>query len=1118
MNSKQLKQFVYLDFDGAETVYSGDILTIDNVSVRESGFSDPQIEYIASVLNAKYSGEVIFVTEAPVDGEYSTIYIGITDAFKPYGDFSGMAETIDSGNLNKRDNAFVLVDSASSVDVVIETVSHETDHIVYGKSHSVTTETIADYAAAISLNGSNQTFGGVSDVRYEDLKDEVNWDCSKLPDTAKTGIIEGDGGVDKITFAANLSRAVRGIDLGGGNDIITLQNCGTSDFDDSEVEVYYVSGDDNSGVVDMGSGDDTITVGKHHDLEATRLLLGDGNDKVTVSGDLDVWDHNIYESDNWYSIYGGNGNDTLEFLPGSTGDIGGIDFGAGSDSLYVAAGSEPYTVHITMGSGNDTVTIDGVLEADWDPATFDFGDGNDTLIINGGILGLRGSLETVENISGNGWVTVKYDETGEQLTLNASELARLKNAGISIYNTIGYSWGFYGPQQELSDNVLATADTWPVYEEVDREFYLCGEQKASSVEYGFADPVDYIRFYKRGEATVQFGIDSCDNIDNFTLSVLDSKGNLVRNIDIDGYDFPYGEQDISTLADGTYYLKLAVTSNSYASGYIEVEYEDGMTGNDISILNYTVSDTSINSNGTVKLSFNYVNAGTTDIGSTVLKVYDGNTLLRTFTMGAVSAGDYRSATVTLNASELGTGARKLYLVADANNQVAEIDELNNKAYRTVTVASAGTRDLCIKDYNVSSSTIDKSGSVKLSFKYANNGNTASGASVLKVYDGNTLLRTFNMGSVAAGSYNNASVTLKGSELGNGARKIFLVVDANNQITETNEANNKAYRTVTVNAGTKDLCIKDYNVSSSTIDKSGSVKLSFKYANNGNTASGASVLKVYDGNTLLRTFNMGSVEAGSFRNGTVTLKGSELGNGARKIFLVVDANNQITETNEANNKAYRTVTVNAATPDLCIQDYQVSSNSISKDGSVKLSFKYANKGSGNAGASVLKVYDGNTLLRTFNMGSVAAGSFRNGTVTLKGSELGNGDRKLFLVVDANNQLAEANEANNKAYRTVNVATTPLLESTAPEWNMIDCADFNSDGFEDLLVTDFSPALGQGIAPSDAEINDILFTLGDGWSYSGIADWNGDKVSELLFCGSDVSSKPEAEDNKLFTALA
>ena len=183
--------------------------------------------------------------------------------------------------------------------------------------------------------------------------------------------------------------------------------------------------------------------------------------------------------------------------------------------------------------------------------------------------------------------------------------------------------------------------------------------------------------------------------------------------------------------------------------------------------------------------------------------------------------------------------------------------------------------------------------------------------------------------------------------------------------------------------------------------------------------------------------MGSVAAGSFRNASVTLKGSELGNGARKLFLVVDANSQLAEANEANNKAYRTVTVNAGTPDLCIQDYEVSGTSVNRSGSVKLSFKYANKGTGNAGASVLKVYDGNTLLRTFSMGSVAAGSFRNGTVTLQGSELGNGARKLFLVVDANNHLAEANEANNKAYRTVNVAQA--LKSPAD----IDLAGWQDD---------------------------------------------------------------------------
>ena len=85
--------------------------------------------------------------------------------------------------------------------------------------------------------------------------------------------------------------------------------------------------------------------------------------------------------------------------------------------------------------------------------------------------------------------------------------------------------------------------------------------------------------------------------------------------------------------------------------------------------------------------------------------------------------------------------------------------------------------------------------------------------------------------------------------------------------------------------------------------------------------------------------------------------------------------------------------------------------------MKLSFNYTNKGTATASSSVLKVYDGNTLLRTYSMGSVAAGSYRYGTVTLNGWELYSGDRKLFLVVDANNNVSESNEGNNKAYRTV-----------------------------------------------------------------------------------------------------
>ena len=111
---------------------------------------------------------------------------------------------------------------------------------------------------------------------------------------------------------------------------------------------------------------------------------------------------------------------------------------------------------------------------------------------------------------------------------------------------------------------------------------------------------------------------------------------------------------------------------------------------------------------------------------------------------------------------------------------------------------------------------------------------------------------------------------------------------------------------------------------------------------------------------------------------------------------------------------------------------------------------------------MKVYDGNTLLGTYSMGSVAAGSYRNASVTISGSKLGNGARKLFLVVDSNNQVAESNEANNKAYRTVNVTDvraaipTELPCGSLTDWNdeSIACADLFNGMNEDnnLLYSD------------------------------------------------------------------
>ncbi|MBR2345092.1 MAG: AIDA repeat-containing protein, partial [Lentisphaeria bacterium] len=129
-------QYVYLDFDGELTSYNGEIVTVDNVEVQNSSLTEERIADITAELNALYADKnVIFVTKKPETAGYSTIYIGKTSAFDQYGNFAGLAETIDEGNQNSTDNAFVMLDSTSSNETIISTIAHETDHLLGTLNH-----------------------------------------------------------------------------------------------------------------------------------------------------------------------------------------------------------------------------------------------------------------------------------------------------------------------------------------------------------------------------------------------------------------------------------------------------------------------------------------------------------------------------------------------------------------------------------------------------------------------------------------------------------------------------------------------------------------------------------------------------------------------------------------------------------------------------------------------------------------------------------------------------------------------------------------------------------------------------------------------------------------------
>ena len=151
-------QYIYLDFDGGLTRYNGEILSLEHVDVRDSLLTADRIADIVAELNTKYAASnVVFVTERPANAEYSTIYIGKTDAFNTYGNFTGLAETVDTGNKNTTDNAFVMLDASATNLEILNTISHEADHLLGTLDHGG--EGLNAYAANITVAAGTTSTG-----------------------------------------------------------------------------------------------------------------------------------------------------------------------------------------------------------------------------------------------------------------------------------------------------------------------------------------------------------------------------------------------------------------------------------------------------------------------------------------------------------------------------------------------------------------------------------------------------------------------------------------------------------------------------------------------------------------------------------------------------------------------------------------------------------------------------------------------------------------------------------------------------------------------------------------------------------------------------------------------
>ena len=285
-------------------------------------------------------------------------------------------------------------------------------------------------------------------------------------------------------------------------------------------------------------------------------------------------------------------------------------------------------------------------------------------------------------------------------------------------------------------------------------------------------------------------------------------------------------------------------------------------------------------------------------------------------------------------------------------------------------------------------------------------------------------------------------------------------------------------------------------------------MNFTVANNGTATALSSYAYIYDGDVKLGQFVVGSLAAGASYSGSYAIAGTRLALGEHNLRIELDTTGRVTESNEANNSAAATVTVNPKQPDLTVTTFSADKTFISAGETVALNFTVQNNGQAGALASWAYLYDGNTLLASTVISGLSSGAEYQGQFNIPAGKLGAGNHGLILIIDATNRVAESNEINNSALLSLQIAPA---EAAAPAWEVLANGDFDGDDLaEQLLLNELTGEVAIQTA-------DNTLTLGvidsAGYELAGITDFNGDFCDDIVWSCQGEYTLWQIKDNAI-----
>ncbi|MDQ7787263.1 MAG: CARDB domain-containing protein, partial [Thermodesulfovibrionales bacterium] len=498
----------------------------------------------------------------------------------------------------------------------------------------------------------------------------------------------------------------------------------------------------------------------------------------------------------------------------------------------------------------------------------------------------------------------------------------------------------------------------------------------------------------------------------------------------------------------------------------------------------SIGDTTTNSGGGA------ADASTTSFYLSANNTLDtGDAMLGSRAVPALAANASSTGTTSVTIP-VGTAPGTFYIIAkaDAPGAIAEINEANNTAYKTIIIGP---------DFSAPSLTVPATGGAGSTISIGDT-TTNSGAGIQSISTtsfylsannaldaGDTMLGSRAVPALAtnASSTGTTSVTIPAGTAP-GTFYIIAKADAPGAIAETNEANNTAYKTIIIGP--------DFSAPSLMVPATGgagsTISIGDTTTNSGGGAADASTTSFYlsanntldTGDAMLGSRAVPALAANASSTGTTSVT-IPVGTAPGTFYIIAkaDAPGAIAEINEANNTSYKTIVIG---PDLSASSLTVPATG-GAGSTISIGDTTKNSGAGIQSTSTTSFYlsannaldTGDAMLGSRAVPALATNASSTGTTSVT-IPVGTAPGPYYLIAkaDAPGAIAETNEANNTAYKTIIIGpdlsasslTVPATGSTGATISIGDTTKNSGAGIQSTSTTSFYLSANNALDTGDA----------------------------------------------------